>query len=55
MPVCFFNNQEKKYRCEYRIDHDGIEVIVDYNITEEIEEIDGVRSIGINTKYEDNR
>ncbi len=53
MAVCFFNNDyENKYSCEYDIKQNGIEVIVDYEIDDEIEsDSNGVKSFGINTKF----
>ena len=53
MAVCFFNNDyENKYSCEYDIKQNGIEVIVDYEIDDEIEsDSNGIKSFGINTKF----
>jgi hypothetical protein len=54
MPICYFNQEfEKKYNCEYEINDDYIEVVVDYNIGDEIEPVNGVRAFGIDTEYKD--
>lgn len=57
MAVCFFGRdykEEHKYKCEYEVLGDQISVAVDYNIMDEIEAVNGVKSFGINTTY-DNR
>ena len=54
MAVCFFNNfldNEHKYRCEYEVLTDQIIVTVDYDITEEIEAVGGVKTFGSNIEY----
>lgn len=54
MAVCFFNNSfdnDNKYKCEYEVLSDHIVVTVDYDITEEIEVIDGIKTFGYNTDY----
>lgn len=52
MPVCFFNSDfATKYSCEYEIKDGRIEINVDYDISFEIEPIDGMRLYGDNTKY----
>ena len=54
MAVCFFNkdyDNKHKYRCEYEISSDQIIVTVDYDISEEVEAVDGIKSFGPNTKY----
>lgn len=53
MPVCYFNsNFATKYSCEYEIKDGRIEINVDYDISFEIEPINGMRIFGDNTKYE---
>lgn len=53
MAVCFFNDDYKnRYSCEYTIKQNGIEVIIDYEIDQEIEsDANGIKSFGINTKF----
>ena len=53
MAVCFFNKDyDKSFECEYLINDKGIEVIVNYDIDDEIEpDNNGVRTFGINTKF----
>ena len=53
MAVCYFNNDyDKRYICDYEKKNNGIEVIVDYEIDEEIEAINGIKTFGTNTKFE---
>lgn len=53
MAVCYFNKKyDKKYSCKYEIKEDGIEVVVDYNIIDEIPINDGVRAFGESTEFE---
>ena len=55
MPVCYFNEDyENKYRCEYSINDDDFTVEVEYDIQDEIPDVDGVKCFTTNTKY-DNR
>ena len=52
MPVCFFNSDyDAKYGCEYEIKDGMMKIIVDYDVSDEIETIDGVRIYGSNTKF----
>ena len=53
MAVCFFNNDyDKSFECEYSINDKGIEVIVNYDIDDEIEpDNNGVRNFRIDTKF----
>lgn len=52
MAVCYFDEKyEEKYDCKYEIKDDGIEVIVNYDIMDEIPAINGVRTYGSNTKF----
>lgn len=55
MAVCFFNNDyDKSFECEYLFKDNGIEVIVNYDIDDEIEpDNNGVRTFGINTKFDE--
>lgn len=54
MAVCYFDNKyDEKYDCQYEIKNDGIEVIVNYDIMDEIPEIDGMRTFGSNTKFKE--
>lgn len=53
MAVCFFNKDyDKSFECEYLINGKGIEVIVNYDINDEIEpDNNGFIILGINTKF----
>lgn len=52
MPVCYFNKKyEKEYDCQYEIKDDEIEVIVKYDIMDEIPSVNGMRSFGSNTQF----
>lgn len=53
MSVCYFNSEyDKKYDCEYQINDGTIEVIVDYDIMDEIEAVNGVKVYGIHTEFD---
>lgn len=44
MPVCYFNNDfDHKYKCQYNICDDYLDVSVEYDIENEGEPINGVR------------
>jgi hypothetical protein len=50
--VCYFNDKyDEKYDCQYEIKKDGIEIVVNYDIDDEIPAINGVRTFGINTEF----
>jgi hypothetical protein len=52
MAVCFFNkNYTEKYKCNYEIKDTIIKIEAEYDITEEIEAINGVKFFGVNTEY----
>ncbi len=52
MAVCYFDDKyDKKYDCQYEVKKDGIEVIVNYDIMDEIQAINGVRTFGSNTEF----
>lgn len=52
MSVCYFDDKyDDKYDCQYEVKKDGIEVIVNYDIDEEIPAINGVRTFGSNTEF----
>lgn len=52
MAVCYFDDKyDKKYDCKYEIKDDGIEVIVNYDIMDEIPAINGARTFGSNTEF----
>lgn len=52
MAVCYFcDNYDEKYDCQYEIKDDAIEVIVKYDIMDEIPAINGLRTFGSNTKF----
>lgn len=52
MAVCYFDEKyDKKYDCQYEVKDDGIEVIVNYDIMDEIPAINGVRTYGSDTKF----
>lgn len=52
MAVCYFNDKyDEKYNCQYEVKKDGIEVVVNYDIDDEIPVINGVRTFGRNTEF----
>lgn len=52
MAVCYFDSEyNKKYKCTYEIKDSIIEVEVEYDISEEIEVVNGVKCFGVNTEY----
>lgn len=52
MPVCYFdNNLHKKYKCNYEIKESIVEVETEYNISDEIESVNGIKFFGSNTEY----
>ena len=52
MAVCYFNDKYgEKYDCQYEVKDDGIEVIVNYDIMDEIPAINSLRTYGSNTKF----
>ncbi|MED9924751.1 MAG: hypothetical protein UFI45_05740 [Clostridia bacterium] len=52
MAVCYFNDKyDEKYDCQYEVKKDGIEIVVNYDIDDEIPAINGVRTFGINTEF----
>ena len=52
MSTCFFDGDfNKKMRCEYVVKDGGIEVSVEYLITDEIEPLNGVRIESTTTRY----
>lgn len=53
MPVCFFDdNYQEKYTCNYEFQDRGIEIDVDYDVSEEVKpDKNGVKIIDGNTKY----
>ncbi len=54
MAVCFFDGKyNEKYDCQYEIKNDGIEVIVNYDIMDEIPEINGIRTFGSYTEFKE--
>ncbi len=54
MAVCYFDSERnKKYKCTYKIKEKIVEVEVEYDISEEVESINGVKSFGVNTEYHD--
>ena len=53
MPVCFFNTEyDTKYDCEYEIKDGIMEIVVDYDASEEIEPVNGVKVFGTKTEFE---
>ncbi len=53
MAVCFFNKEyETKYNCEYKMKELGMEVIVDYEIDDEIPAENGVKIFSTDIKFE---
>ena len=54
MAVCYFNQKyDKAYNCQYEVKKDGIEVWVDYDIANEIPEVNGMRTFGSNTEFDE--
>lgn len=54
MAVCFFDKEydsNHKYKCDYEVMADEIVVTVDYDITKEVEAVNGVKAIGPNIIY----
>ena len=52
MSVCYFDDKyDEKYDCQYEVKKDGIEVVVNYDIDEEIPAINGVRTFGSTTEF----
>ena len=52
MAVCYFNDKyDEKYDCQYEVKKDGIEIVVNYDIDDEIPAINGARTFGINTEF----
>lgn len=52
MAVCYFNDKyDEKYDCQYEVKKDGIEIVVNYDIDDEIPAISGVRTFGSNTEF----
>lgn len=52
MSVCYFGtNYEESFKCDYEFKDDIIEVEVEYDIDDEVEEINGVKSFGINIEF----
>lgn len=52
MAVCYFNDKyDKKYDCQYEVKQDGIEIVVNYDIDEEIAAINGVRTFESNNEF----
>lgn len=52
MAVCYFDsNYDTKYKCTYEIKESIIEVEVEYDVSDEIETVDGVKIFGSNTEY----
>lgn len=53
MAVCYFNRDySKKYRCQFEKKDNGILMKIEYDISNEIESIDGVKIFGINTEID---
>lgn len=54
MAVCYFNDKyDEKYDCQYEVKQDGIEIVVNYDIDEEIPAINGVRTFGSNNEFKE--
>lgn len=54
MAVCYFNDEyDKDYDCQYEIKEDGIEIVVNYDIDNEIPAINGVRTFGSGTEFKE--
>ena len=45
MSICYFDDKyEEKYDCKYEVNKDGIEIIVNYNIENEVSETNGLKA-----------
>lgn len=54
MSICYLNaNYDEKFSCEYEITDDHVEISVEYNIMKEVPAVNGVKSFGSNTKFDD--
>lgn len=52
MAVCYLDKRyNEKYDCQYEIKNNGIEIIVNYDITDEIPENNGLRILTNSTKF----
>lgn len=52
MPVCYFeNDHHKKYECSYEIKERNLEIQAEYDISNEVESVNGVKFFGSNTEY----
>ena len=53
MPVCCFNNDfDNMHSCEYELKDGHIEIEVDgYDIMDEVEAVNGIKTLGGNTKF----
>ncbi len=52
MAVCYFDDKyDKKFDCQYEVKEDGIEIVVNYDINDEIPEINGVRTFSTNIEF----
>ena len=53
MAVCFFNKDyNNKYICDYEVIEDKFCVTVNYDINDEIEAVNGVKSFGPSTEFD---
>ena len=54
MAVCYFDDKyEEKYDCQYEVKKDGIEIVVNYDIEDEIPVINGMRTFYSNTEFKE--
>ena len=54
MAVCYFSRDyKKKYNCEYEIKDKIFEVIIDYDIMDEVESVNGIKAFGNDTEFID--
>ena len=52
MPFCYFeNDHHKKYECSYEIKERNLEIQAEYDISNEVESVNGVKFFGSNTEY----
>lgn len=50
---CFENDYHKKYKCNYEIKEKNIEIEAEYDISDEVEPVNGVRFLRSGTEYKE--
>ena len=52
MAVCYINKDyDNRYDCEYEFKDNVVEVVVDYEIMDEVEAVNGIKSFGSQTEF----